>query len=170
VERGAANPREARLAEVQLAQAEAEVMNAEARLKEAAATLKLESERLAQLQIIAPFSGKVMEAIAEPGASVRVADPVLRIARLDPLEVKLPLPAELYARLAIGRSYRLDAGVPVNRLLRATLVRRADEIDPASDTFIAVFQIPNPRGELPAGVRVHLADIRPVAEPETGAP
>ncbi len=162
--RNAANEREVRIAEVQLARAKAEVMNAESQLKQAGAALALEQERLDLLHLTAPFDGVVMEVVAEPGAALRVADPILRIAQLDPLEAELPLPAELYGELEIGRRYRLDAAVPVSRQLEARLTRRASEIDPASDTFLAVFEIQNPGQAIPAGVRVSLANLEPIAE------
>jgi RND family efflux transporter MFP subunit len=163
VKQQAANTRELRTAEVQLAQAEAEVMNAEAQLEQAAANLALEQRRLELLHLRAPFDAAVMEVIAETGAALRVGDPILRIAQLDPLEVELPLPASLYNRLRVDERYTLEASIPVGTTLEATLTRRADEIDPASDTFIAVFEIPNPDTALPAGFRVHLANLTPPA-------
>jgi len=162
VKQEAANTRELRTAEVQLAQAEAEVMNAQAQLEEAAANLALEQKRLELLHLRTPFDAAVMEVIAETGAAVRVGDPILRLAQLDPLEVELPLPATLYNRIRVGDRYALKASVPVENTLEATLTRRAAEIDPASDTFIVVFEIANPDASLPAGFRVHLKTHRPL--------
>jgi len=50
----------------------------------------------------------------------------------------------------------------VNREIHARLIRRAQEIDPASDTFIAVFEIDNQDHALPAGFRVHLISDQPL--------
>jgi len=74
----------------------------------------LEQKRLETLHLTAPFDAVVMEVIAEPGAAVRVGDPLLRIAQLDPLEVELPLPATLYNRIQTGERYALEASVPVS--------------------------------------------------------
>lgn len=166
VANGGANPREAEIAEVQLHQALADQLNAENQLRLQEAQLKLERQRLDELQITAPFDGLVLRRLAEPGAALRVADPVVRVIALEPLEARLPLPSDFAFTMAPGEAFALQAGAPVNRPVAARLLRIQQEVDPASGTAVAVFEIPNPFDPpLPAGLTVHLLRTKPIAAP-----
>jgi RND family efflux transporter MFP subunit len=155
----AATQREIQVARVRLAQAQAQLRDAEAQIDQLRAQLELETQRLATLSMTAPFRGVVLERMVAPGSVLRTADPVLRIAQLDTLETRLPLPAELFDTLVPGKTYLVAAGPPLDRPLEATLIRVSPEIDAASDTFLATFHIDNADLELPAGFRVHLGEI-----------
>lgn len=156
----AATRREIEVAQVRLAQAQAQLQDAEAQMDQLDAQLELERQRLATLSMTAPFAGVVLERLIAPGTVLRTADPVLRIAQLDTLEARLPLPAQLYDTLEPGKAYNLAAGPPLNRTITATLIRVSPEIDAASDTFLATFHINNAELALPAGFRVHLDPAR----------
>lgn len=155
-EKGVANLREVDIAKVKLKDAEAAMQGMLAEHQQLESDLQVERERLEALHFAAPFDGVILERMAEPGAALRVGDGVYRLASLDPLRVELPLPVELYPKLSAGASYNLVAEGPVNEPIRATLRTIRPEIDSASATFVATFEIRNPDLALPAGFRVYL--------------
>jgi len=164
--KGVAHKREVDLAEVRLREGEAAMRGVMAEHQQLAADLRVEQERLESLRFVAPFSGVILERLSEPGTALRVGDGVYRVAALDPLRVELPLPVELYEVLKQGASYRLAAAGPINDELIATLTTIRPEIDSASATFVATFEIGNPELMLPAGFRVHLAAVQPIGPDE----
>ncbi len=119
-------------------------------------SLDLELERLSRYQLKAPFDGRVIRTLAEPGATLTEIDKVLSLYALDPLEARLFLPTALYGKLQVGRRYKLSAGDPVNAELVGVLKTVDTVIDPASETFRCVFTIDNPDTKLPSGFTVHL--------------
>ena len=93
------------------------------------------------------------------GASLTPADPVLRLATLDPLEATVYVPASLFGRLGpdrVGAVARLHPTLPGTPTLDAVLTASLPEIDPGSRSFRCVFRIENPGSRLPAGFTVGL--------------
>ena len=161
---GATTPQEVRVAEVRVQQALADERAAVAAGEQAQASLAAEQARLDRLHVVAPFSGRVIQRVAQRSATHRIGDPLLRIADLETLHVELPLPAELYYQLQPGARYLMHAEVPASRQLEATLLRVRCDIDAASETFIATFEIQNNDHALPPGFRLYL--VKPQAMDE----
>lgn len=166
----AANLREIDIAEIQLEQAHARLRGAKAQAEQAALQFGIERRRLAALRLSAPFDGVVVQRVAQPGSSLRVGDGVLRLAAIDTLWAEIPVPAGLYGRLSVGRRYRLRAGTPVEGPVDATLLRVRPEIDSASETVVATFEIENPGLRMPAGFEVHLTGTSPIEETPATSP
>lgn len=147
---------------------------AEIALKQAEVRVKLEQEAhdLAQLDLSyaeailddyrmrAPFNGRVIRVLVEAGVSVEIDNPLMIVAQLDPLEAHLYLPLEWFDRLKRGDRYYLAAGAPVDGEVIGVVKNVDLEIDPASQTFRAVFTIDNPDERLPA--RFQITALRPV--------
>ena len=124
----------------------------------AEANLKLETQRLEQLQIRAPFGGIIIRVLVEPGATLSGSDQILYLADLDTLEAQLNLPVGMFGQLERGKTYRLRAESPVNDELEGRLKTIDPIIDTASRTFRCVFEIDNPDAALPAGFTVYLVE------------
>ena len=154
----AASDLEVDLARIAHKQAKVRIEGAREEQALAQAELALQEKRLEQYRIEAPFGGYITRVAAEQGASLTRQDPILELVSLDPLEAQVYLPDFLYGRLVPGRTYPLQAGVPVNRTLSGRLKVTDPLIDPASRTFRAVFVIENDNGELPAGFPVRLSE------------
>ncbi len=153
---GAGNEKELRQAKVIQKQREAELQRAKEQGQLNAATLKLEQERLLRYQIKAPFDATVIDQLAEAGASLARNDHIMSLANLQTLEARISLPVWLRDQLKEGEEYTL---VPIKRdyghlKAKLTIIRPLD--DPASDTHLCVFEIPNPDYKLPAGFPVAL--------------
>lgn len=154
--KGAGNEKELRQARVIQKQREAELQRTKEQDQLNAATLKLEEERLLRYQITAPFNATVIDKIAEAGSSLARNDQIISLANLEILEARISLPVWLRGKLKIGQEYTL---VPIKRdygQLKAKLANIRPIDDPASDTFLCVFEIPNPDHKLPAGFTVAL--------------
>ena len=162
LEKDAASPWEVRRAKLQRDQAQADLQIAQDRHALEQANLKLEEARLNRMRVYSPFDGEVIEHNAEPGATLTQTDPVLAVAKLDPLEAHINLPVSVFDQLVVGKSYTLAAGEPINTDLPGRLKHIYRIIDTASETVRCVFTIENPDAELIAGFPVVLKSLEPV--------
>jgi RND family efflux transporter MFP subunit len=155
-------------------EAETEKRLAESELKDA-----LENQELAKLEhrraedqlrlrsMRSPFNGYVVDRMLNPGdlaESGTGRKPILKIAQLDPLRVEVALPQEVYGRIKNGSVARVTPeGFDASYEARVTVVDRV--IDAASGMFGVRLEIPNPKGELPGGLRcaVEFPGIKPAA-------
>ncbi|WP_406672654.1 efflux RND transporter periplasmic adaptor subunit [Natronospira sp.] len=87
---------ESRLAATREARGQAEAALAEAQAQEA------------ELQLRAPFDGRVVAVLAEPGDFLAAGQPVMRLAGVDGLEVEIRLPAALLDWLERDEAVRLS--------------------------------------------------------------
>lgn len=140
--------------ELQVAQADA----AEARDNRKLA--QIEQRRLGELveqrRIRSPFNGVVTEQlqhvgeIAQTGESAR---PILKLAQTHPLRVELVLPVAMYGRLQKGMVAQVDVEKPLSGSYSATVAVVDRVVDSGSGTFGVRLELPNPKGDIPAGVR-----------------
>lgn len=159
-----------------LDQAIADTQVAEARLRQAleqgrhnARELNLASAQLDNRTLRSPIDGIVVERWRSGGE--RVEDkPVLRVATIDPLRVEMVLPASLFGRVQTGASATVKPELPQIDALQGTVSRVDRVIDPASNTFRARLDLPNPGGKVPAGLRCSVQFAGIAAPAPTGAP
>ncbi len=144
-----------------------EVQVAEASLLEARDNRRLaelEQRRLSELveqrRLRSPFNGVVTERlqhvgeIAQTGESAR---PVLRLAQTNPLRVEAVLPLAMYGRVKPGAKADVVVEAPLSGRYVATVSVVDSVVDSASGTFGVRLDLPNPRGEVPAGVKCRVA-------------
>ncbi len=157
--RGAASEWEVRRAELQVKVEAANLKQTQEQQMLAQVNLELERERLKRYAVLAPFAGRVLRVAAEAGASLTQQDPILSLVALDPLEAVFHLPATSYGLLKTGTDYPLDrkAQPGEEQAITARLINIDPVIDPASQTFRAVFQIDNADESMPAGFPVYLS-------------
>ncbi len=157
VAKKAAQEYEVRKRELELKKAETQLSAAKHEKRVAEVQLQLEMERLERHQIRAPFSGRILEVTAEPGATLSERDPVLTLIAVDELDARfILLPKELHDKLEVGREYRLQAFEPVNRELVGRLKWIAPQIDYGSGSIRAEFSIDNKELKLKPGFGVRL--------------
>ena len=147
--------------------AQAELKLAEAELKSSAENNQIARldhrqavDTLRRRQILAPFSGVVIDQYLYPGALVDPSDskkPVLKIAQTHPLAVQVLLPVKAFSQVRIGQSIAVTPEAPFQRELKAR-IRTVDRvIDAAAGTFGIVADLDNARSELPAGLRCRVS-------------
>lgn len=128
--------------------------------------LKRAEEQLALRRVTSPLSGIVLERLLNPGDLSDAGSgrrPVLRLAAIDTLRVQVLLPAAKFGQVAIGQKAVVVAAVGGGRF--ASVVAQVDRaIDPASGTFTARLDLPNPGHKVPVGARC-TALLAGMAEP-----
>lgn len=143
--------------------AQAELKLAEAELKTATENNQIARldhrqavDQLRRRQILAPFSGVVVDQYLYPGALMDSSDtkkPVLKIAQTHPLKVQALLPVKAFTQVRPGQMVSVTPEAPFGHAIQAR-VRTVDRVvDAAAGTFGIVAEIDNAKGELPAGLR-----------------
>jgi RND family efflux transporter MFP subunit len=134
-----------KLAEMQLAE---EVEN----LGLAELEYKRSVEVLNRMTIRSPISGVVMERFLSPGEYVE-NQPVLKLAQIDPLNVEVFAPVEIFGTIKVGTLAKVRPEAPIGGSYNAKVVIVDRVIDAASGTFGIRLEIPNPKYHLPAGLK-----------------
>ncbi len=118
------------------------------------AGLELAQQRqvLEQRTIRSPVDGVVVERMLSPGE--RISDgKIIKIARIDPLNVEVIAPVELLGRIRTGMTGEVRFGSLLPGTYRANVVVVDRVIDAASGTFGVRLHLPNPEGRIPAGIK-----------------
>lgn len=148
-------------ATAQEAQSEARV--AEEQLKEAKLNLELAKlevvraeELLKQRRLYSPIDGVVVERLLVPGEYRNEQSPILTLAQIDPLRVEVFLPTTYYGQIQVGSEATVMPEEPIGGSFSATVTVVDRVLDAASGTYGVRLKLPNPRLELPAGIRCRI--------------
>jgi len=116
-----------------------------------------EERRVAEAQLAlrtvrSPLNGVVVERFVNVGERVE-EKPLLRVAIVDPLRVELMVPTAQYGTIKVGDRISVRPELPGVAPVVAT-VRHVDGVlDAASNSFRVRMTLPNPKRQLPAGLR-----------------
>jgi RND family efflux transporter MFP subunit len=146
-------------------QAEAEAHIAENRVVQAKEArqiskheLALSNSQLDQRSIRSPFAGIVVDRYRTEGERVE-REPIVRIAKVDPLRVELIMPLSQFGQVEMGAPVNIKTDIGgVSKQLTAKVVLIDKVVDAASNTFRVRLSLPNPDRSIPAGLRC-VADI-----------
>ena len=136
---------------------------AESELRDARDNRKLaELDYVRQMEIIrlktirSPVNGVVTERILNAGEFAEAGvgrKPILKLAEIDILFVEVLLPADAYGKVTRGMAVEVVPEIPADTRHRATLKVIDRVLDAASGTFGVRLELPNPRHQVPAGIR-----------------
>lgn len=113
--------------------------------------LREKQELLRQRSIASPINGVVAERFLAPGDQVGNRQ-ILKLARIDPLHVEIVAPVALFGKVAVGSAAEVTPELlGQTRKARVAVIDRV--IDAASGTFRLRLELPNPKHEIPAGLR-----------------
>jgi membrane fusion protein (multidrug efflux system) len=121
-----------------------EIMIARLQVKQAKEQLKLR-------KITSPIDGVVVERDKDPGEYVET-EPLLTVVSLDPLNVEVVVPAELFGTIKKGMSGKVTTIGPVSKTYNARVILIDQVIDAASATIRVRLALPNPKNAIPAGL------------------
>ena len=150
----AAQDRDDSLAEMRVA--EASLVEAQDSRRLAALEERRLQEMLEQRRIRSPFNGVVTERLQHVGEIAQVGESaraILRLAQTSPLRVEVVLPLTMHGQLRPGMKAEVQAEPPLSGRYQATVSVVDRVVDSASGTFGVRLELPNPRGEVPAGVK-----------------
>ena len=92
------------------------------------ATLESSRDLNSTLVILAPFDGVILEQLVEAGSRVEAADPIYRIASLDPLWMEVHVPLEQLGDTHIGQEVEIpELGVTGRIITIGHMVHGADQ-------------------------------------------
>jgi RND family efflux transporter MFP subunit len=124
---------------------------ARANLQRAEAAYQAIQIALDEARIVAPFAGVIQARHADEGAQISPGQPVLRLVERVSVDAHVGVPTLVAVRLTPGSDYEIRwDGQPVTGHLKAVL----PELDPATRTLTAVFEIKH--AQLPLGAVVEL--------------
>jgi RND family efflux transporter MFP subunit len=137
------------VADQRLAQAREAKSVAERELRSAEAQLR-------QRTVRSPFDGVIVDRLVQPGERVD-GKPMFKVAALNPLRVEVIVPSSYYGQIREGMDVAVQpdfsgAGPIVSKVVQVDRI-----VDAASGTFRARLSLPNPKREVPAGVRCKIA-------------
>lgn len=116
----------------------------------------LEVERLeANLQrriLRAPADGVVTAVDLHPGEYADPANSVATITEIDPLKVAVYLPADAYPLVSVGMHAMITPKETSSKPREAIVRVKDPQIDASSGLFLVQLKMPNPEGDIPAGI------------------
>jgi RND family efflux transporter MFP subunit len=142
-------------AEAEWRLAEAELIAAKESKEQAALEYKQQSSLLALRTVRSTVEGVVVDQMLYPGETAEAGSkkPVLKLAQLDPLKVRVMLPMSVFGKVKAGSIAEVSTEYSPSGRLKAT-VRHTDKVlDAASGTHIVFLDLPNKTLEIPAGTK-----------------
>lgn len=115
----------------------------EASIRQAEATVAQIKVRLRELRITSPISGVVTRVGVESGAVISTQTVVATVARVQPIEVHVPLPETDLVRLRKTSTARILVDALPGRLFEGTIARISPALDAGSRSARAVVVLPN---------------------------
>ncbi len=153
-----------------LDQAQAEARMAEHRVSQAKEAqrvlvreLRLSNAQLGQRDVRSPFEGVVIERYRTEGERIE-REPLVRVARLDPLRIEAIVPASQFGSVSVGQMAKVRTDVPSFAVLQAKVVLVDKVIDPGSNSFRIRLSLPNADHRIPSGLRCKLDLLPPEAK------
>ncbi len=143
------------LAAFQLAQKgprEEEILQAEAEFQEAKARYDLAAYELDRTALRAPFTAFLVKKHVEVGTWVNPGDPVADLVDLDPVYASGPVGELKIGVLKTGLTAAVTVDALPGRSFSGTVSHIVPRADPQSHTFPVKVAIPNPDGQLKAGM------------------
>lgn len=107
--------------------------------------------------IKSPLAGAVVERLISPGDYRNNLDPkMFKLAQVHPLRVVVFVPVSMFGGIAAGMRAEVIPEPPLDRprVAEVTVVDRV--VDAASGTFAVRLQLPNPKYQLPAGLKCRI--------------
>ena len=108
-------------------------------------------------RITAPFNGVVTWRYADTGSLIQAGTsntgsmPVVKVAQVDTLRLRLPVPESLAAFVRIGDTASIHVGA-LGQTFAGKVTRRTDALDPSTRTMQVEIDVPNEDGKLSPGM------------------
>jgi RND family efflux transporter MFP subunit len=120
--------------------------------------LKKDQETLRLRTIVSPIDGVVVERRLAPGDFIRTdKSMVMKLVRINPLNVEVVAPAKLFGMVKVGMSGKVSLAPFFPGTFNAKVVIVDKVIDAASGTLGVRLQLANPDYRIPAGIKCSVA-------------
>jgi RND family efflux transporter MFP subunit len=157
-------------AEAELRQAQGELKTAQENREIARLDYLQQQSQLALRIVKSPFNGVVVDQMIWPGETVEpgaTKHAILKLARLDPLRVRVILPMQAFGQFTPGMSATIVPEIQPDKSYAAKISSVDPTIDAASGTFVVFLDLPNRQFDTPSGVkcRATFIGIHPKHQP-----
>ena len=116
-------------------------------------------ERLAMRTVRSPSQGVVVERLLVPGEYVGT-EPIMTIARIDPLNVEVIVPLARWGTITKGMRAEVRPEAPVGGVYQGEVVIVDRVVDAASGTFGVRVEVANRDHRLPAGLKCKVSFVK----------
>jgi RND family efflux transporter MFP subunit len=154
-ERGAATQWEIEHARLDVTIGEMSVAKAAFDLAQAGREYQRAKAALDRMRLVSPISGFVERLFIEAGEAVQALEEVVRVVRIDPLWVDVPVPLAQARGLTEGSSATVRFPGPNGERAGGKVIHVSAVGDAAAETLTVRIEAPNPHGR-PAGERVRV--------------
>lgn len=128
-----------------------DVAAAEAKARMARENAALNAKRVADATLRAPISGAVIKRLAEPGEMISAGMPVVVLANINPVRVRVGVAENDIARVRLGQ--RAEVRVPaLDKAMTGSVELLGYAAEPETRTFPVRLLVPNPALMLRAGM------------------
>lgn len=146
----------------QVAAAKNTVKASQAQIAQAKAGIALLKSQLTNTEIRAPFAGAITKKMMDVGAMVPPMNPIVTLASIQDLEIKVPVGQASLAAVKPGVQATFTVPTYPGRTFTSKVREVAPTLDPRTRTAQVTLSIPNPDGELSPGMyaRVTLPTVK----------
>jgi membrane fusion protein (multidrug efflux system) len=131
------------------------------------------SRALVEQRVVrSPIGGIVVQRLLGPGEYVHQDAPIVQVAAIDPLYVEAFPPVRYFPFIKIGMKAEVKPAITGQPAHEVTVTIVDHVFDAASGTFGVRLALPNPNGDLSAGLRCQVSmpiDIIPDSVPTDAA-
>ena len=143
--------------------ARAQLDQAQNRADAAEAALRIAQVQASRTVVKAPFAGVIADVPTEVGEVVAPGQPVVRLVRLDPIEISLSVPDRDVVALETGLEVGVRTGAR-GELFHGTIAHISPAADLETRTFEVKVEVPNPEAKLLPGMIAGVELASPVGE------
>jgi len=119
---------------------------------EARAQLAQAEKAVADVAVTAPFAGFVAERHVAAGEFVQPSTPVVTLVKIDPLRLRLTIPAVQAAQVSSGRRVEASVDAFPGQTFTGAITAVAPSVAAESRALTVEARVPNPRGILKPGM------------------
>jgi RND family efflux transporter MFP subunit len=127
-----------------------EIRNRQAMLSQRRSELDFAKHQLEQTVLLSPMDGAVSARQGSEGQFVPAGSPVVRIVRLHPLRLRLPVPERAVSGVRVGQQVKIRIEQDPNTYY-GRVARLSPSIDESNRTLMVEAEIPNEQGLLRPG-------------------
>lgn len=141
-ERGAATELEVETAQLEVKISELSLVLARFELEQAKLKYREAEAQVDRMSLESPIDGRTETVAAEAGEAVEARDRILRVIRIDPLRIDVPVPLDTARKLKVGLQAVVHFEPEISSEGKITFL--AGEADAASRTLTVRVEVPNP--------------------------
>lgn len=124
----------------------------ESKLEQAKAAEGIAREQLSHSTLVAPFSGVIAQKQADMGAYVLPGQPILKLADVAQVNVKISVPEAEISHLSVGNPVTISVAALGGATFSGTISEKGIDANPISHTYDVKVRIANSHGRLLPGM------------------